>query len=303
MGQRSEWQITEEWGGHDKPLVSVLCLTYNHSKYIQDAINGFLMQETDFPFEIIIHDDFSTDETPEIVETYRLQYPNLIKYIVQNENQYSKGRRIIEVATPLARGKYIALCEGDDYWTDPLKLAKQVSFLEQHHDYVIAYHRSQPFDDTGDFSVDFGGETSDLTSFELQKTVRSIYTLTACFRNVIKDFPPEFSTARFGDMFLWSLLGQYGKGKYLEGITPAKYRVHQDGIFSLKSLQVKFEMLLATHAALFAYYSRIGDHKLASHFKFMTFKSCILASVSAGRGSSLLHIAVKTKRKITRLFG
>ncbi len=113
------------------PLVSILVLTYNHEKYIQQAIEGCLMQQTSFPFELIIHDDASTDNTAQIIQRYAHQYPEVIVPIIQKENQYSKGVRITAtILIPRARGKYIAFCEGDDYWTDPSKLEKQISVME-----------------------------------------------------------------------------------------------------------------------------------------------------------------------------
>lgn len=123
-------------------MVSIRCITYNHEKFIKDALEGFLMQKTDFPFEILIHDDASTDRTEEIIRDYQVNYPELIRAVYQTENQYSKGlnywpRNLYR----MARGKYIALCEGDDYWTDPLKLQKQVDFLEAHPECSICCHK------------------------------------------------------------------------------------------------------------------------------------------------------------------
>ena len=123
-----------------EPLVSICCLSYNHEPYIRDAIEGFLMQKTDFPFEILIHDDASTDGTADIIREYEAKYPDIIKPIYQTENQYSKGIKVSQVYQfPRAKGKYIALCEGDDYWTDPYKLQKQVDFLEANPAFGLVY--------------------------------------------------------------------------------------------------------------------------------------------------------------------
>ena len=122
------------------PLVSISCITYNHKQYIRDAIEGFLMQITNFPVEILIHDDASTDGTTEIIKEYEKRYPNLIKPLYEEENQWVKGRRgSIVFNIPRSQGKYIAFCEGDDYWTDPYKLQKQVDFLESHPDYGMVH--------------------------------------------------------------------------------------------------------------------------------------------------------------------
>ncbi len=126
-----------------KPLVAIQCITYNHEPYIRDALEGFAMQKTNFPFVAIVHDDASTDKTAEIIREYAEKYPDIIKPIFETENQYSKKDgslgRIMKEAIATTRAKYIAMCEGDDYWTDPLKLQKQVDFLESNPDYGMCY--------------------------------------------------------------------------------------------------------------------------------------------------------------------
>jgi len=120
--------------------VSIACITYNHEKYIIDAMESFLMQKTDFKFEILIHDDASTDNTAKIIRNYQNEYPDLIHAILQTENQYSQGIDVGELNTNRAKGKYIAICEGDDFWTDPLKLQKQVEYLEAHPECSLCVH-------------------------------------------------------------------------------------------------------------------------------------------------------------------
>lgn len=121
-------------------MVSVNCITYNHESYIAEAIDSFLMQETGFNYEILIHDDASTDKTAEIIREYEKKYPDIIKPIYQTENQYSKGGDVDELNTERAVGKYIALCEGDDFWTDSHKLQKQVEYLEAHSECTMCAH-------------------------------------------------------------------------------------------------------------------------------------------------------------------
>lgn len=118
-------------------LVSVICLTYNHSYFIKQCLDGFVMQETNFNYEVIIHDDASTDDTQDIIKEYAQKYTDIFVPILQKENQYSKHVQIGSTFIyPICRGKYVAYCEGDDYWTDPLKLQRQVDFLESHPEYV-----------------------------------------------------------------------------------------------------------------------------------------------------------------------
>ena len=122
-------------------MVTVLCLTYNHASYIRDALDGFVQQDAPFRFEVIVHDDASTDGTAEIVRDYAARYPGLIRPVFQQVNQYGRGVCIPRTfLQPLVRGRYVALCEGDDYWTDPHKLRKQVAALEACPDVDICAH-------------------------------------------------------------------------------------------------------------------------------------------------------------------
>lgn len=121
--------------------VSIICNTYNHEMYLRDALEGFISQNTTFDYEVLIHDDASTDKTREIIEEYQHKFPEIIKPIYQNENKYSKGIRISnEYQYPRIRGRYVALCEGDDYWTDPFKLQRQYDMMELHPEIDICAH-------------------------------------------------------------------------------------------------------------------------------------------------------------------
>lgn len=120
--------------------VSINCITYNHSLYIRDAIESFLMQETNFKIEILIHDDASTDGNQEIIKEYQNKYPDIIKPIFQKENQYSKDINVVNINVSRAKGKYIASCEGDDFWTDPYKLQKQFDYMEKHKECSMYCH-------------------------------------------------------------------------------------------------------------------------------------------------------------------
>lgn len=127
--------------------VSIYCLAYNHKKYIRDALEGFVNQKTTFRFEAIVHDDASTDGTQEVIREYAEKYPNIIKPVFQKENQYSQGVDIIDnFILPKMRGKYVAICEGDDYWTDPEKLQLQYEAMENHPECTICSHYTRWID-------------------------------------------------------------------------------------------------------------------------------------------------------------
>lgn len=124
--------------------VSIICKTYNHEQYIEDAILSFIAQKTSFRFEIIIHDDASTDDTQSIIRRYESKYPNLIKAIYQKENTYSAGINANkQYIYPHIKGKYVSFCEGDDFWSDNNKLQKQYEFMEKHNDYTMCFHGVQ----------------------------------------------------------------------------------------------------------------------------------------------------------------
>ncbi|MCI8837045.1 MAG: glycosyltransferase [Hungatella sp.] len=126
-------------------LVSICCLTYNHETYIRDALDGFLMQKVTFPYEILIYDDASTDGTADIIREYQARYPDIIKPLLQTENQYSRGILNPSGAFnfPRVRGKYTAMCEGDDYWIDEHKLQMQVDYLESHPGCSLCFHSAR----------------------------------------------------------------------------------------------------------------------------------------------------------------
>lgn len=130
------------------PLVTIKCWVYNHEPYLRDCLDGFVIQQTNFPFVAIVHDDASTDHSADIIREYAERYPNIIYPIYETENQYSKGSlgRIMDTAVDATGAKYVAMCEGDDYWTDPYKLQKQVDFLESHPEYTFCCHRFKIYD-------------------------------------------------------------------------------------------------------------------------------------------------------------
>ena len=209
------------------PLASILCVTYNQVDYIRQCLDGLVMQQTDFPFEIIVYDDASTDGTQDIIREYEQKYSHIINPIYQTENQYSKRIRVFPTYIyPKAQGKYIAMCEGDDYWTDPLKLKKQVLFLEQNPDYSLVYtNYRQYFQKTGMWKEPSEGvDEGDVYESLLCRRIRC-QILTTCFRQDILEKMPNLPEDFFhGDLKLFLSAALCGKFKYLPDIT-AVYRI------------------------------------------------------------------------------
>ena len=217
------------------PLVSIVCITYNHEAFIKDALDGFVMQKTDFPFEIIVHDDASTDGTANIIREYEAKYPELFVPIYQSENQFSKvGVSIWEDITfPKARGKYVALCEGDDYWTDPLKLQKQFDFLEANPEYTFSMGRVDILIEKSGKIIRMKEPINPLKkeTYTLKDYLKSKFSQTSSFifRNTKEPLPEWFRRVHAQDQSLVIIMTGNGKIKYHRDLFSI-YRMHDNSI-------------------------------------------------------------------------
>jgi glycosyltransferase involved in cell wall biosynthesis len=226
------------------PLISVCIITYNHERYIRQCLEGVVMQKTNFAFEVIVGEDCSTDNTRQIVAEFEARYPDLIKPVYHTRN-VGGARNGYEFCYPKLTGKYIAICEGDDYWTDEYKLQKQVDFLEQNPDYVMCFHRVQSVDENNRF-INGQQASPDIEKFNRQDIFHiSIPTLSVVFRKCFDRIPAEMFKAKSGDTFLFGLLSGYGKAADL-GFLGAMYRKHSGGVFSPKKLVEQFAQAIET---------------------------------------------------------
>lgn len=210
------------------PKVSIVCMVYKHEAYLRQCFDGFVMQKTDFPIEILVNDDCSPDGSAKVIREYEKKYPDLFHCIYQEENQYSKGKMAWwEVLFPMAKGEYIAICEGDDYWIDPYKLQKQVDFMEQHPDYVACFHNARVQYDDHVSLFNALDENHDPTTEDIIKRHWFIATPTLFFRNVLHDYPEWRGEVLNGDYLLELLLAREGRFYYMDDVM-AVYR--QDGM-------------------------------------------------------------------------
>ena len=218
-----------------KPLVSISCTAYNHVQFIRQCLDGFVMQKATFHFEVLIHDDASMDGTQDIIREYEVKYPEIIKPIYQKVNQYSKGIPIgVTFNMPRAQGKYIAVCEGDDYWTDPYKLQKQVDFLESHPDYVMCSHRfDQYYEDRHRLEKE-KDDTFQGADYDLQNLIGGKWltqTLTVMYRRSALDLKQYERYGMSMDIILFYELLKHGKG-YCFPEAMGVYRYHNGGVWS-----------------------------------------------------------------------
>lgn len=207
---------------HTEPLVSISCITYNHAPYIRRALSGFLSQKTNFPFEILIHDDASTDETQEIIREYEEKYPDIIKPIYRTENQYSKGIRNISGAFnfPRARGKYIAMCEGDDYWCDDGKLQLQADYMEAHPECTMCFHAAKVITESEAFvrkeMRPYRGDRS-LSAAEVIDTPCNYPTASLFFRTELATKLPDwYHKCPIGDVPIHIFMAAHGSVYYFD---------------------------------------------------------------------------------------
>lgn len=231
-------------------LVSVCCSTFNHEKFIAKALDGFLMQKTNFKIEFLINDDCSQDNTVSILKDYNKLYPGFFDITFQTENQFSRGvKPFAQMLFPRVKGKYIALCEGDDFWTDPDKLQKQVDFLEKNQDYSICFHKCKIIDEN-DHEIDSETfnhlEGKDYVGSELLQKW-SIPTASVMFRSeYLKQIIKRAKTPGYlyGDTPMFLTLLDNGKARCLADNMSA-YRIHRGGIS--RSLSMENMIALYTH--------------------------------------------------------
>lgn len=239
----------------DYPKISVVTITYGHENFIEQTLDGVFMQDYKGEIEFIISNDHSPDATDRVIKDYLSVKEIPINFTIKyTQHEVNKGMMTNFIwALEQASGKYIALCEGDDYWTAPQKLQKQVDFLEANDDYVLTFHPVKILKPDGSFAEDF--ITTVPENYETQETLaRSgnyIHTPSVVFRNIIKSFPPEFSLSPIGDYFLYMILAKHGKMKMLEG-EMAVYR-YGVGIFSLQSKIEKAKASFKLYSLLISY--------------------------------------------------
>jgi Glycosyltransferases involved in cell wall biogenesis len=235
MINKTQEEITAKWKSLDTehPLVSIKCLTYNHEKFIAQTMDGFLIQETDFPFEIIVHDDASTDKTADILREYEKKFPLIVKPVYETENQYKKqDGSLTRAANAPLKGKYIANCEGDDYWIDPHKLQTQIDFLESHPDYSTTFHDAEIKTESGVDSIDSVYPQMEDREYSATEIFEkwTIPTASLVYRREVINYPiKNIFNILNGDLFLVEKCAHTGKVRCINK-KMSVYRIHPNGV-------------------------------------------------------------------------
>ncbi|WP_026934172.1 glycosyltransferase family 2 protein [Christiangramia echinicola] len=243
-------------------LVSVLVQTYNHEFYIKRCLDAILGQKTNFEFEILLGEDTSSDNTRKICKEYAQKFPEKIRLFLHHPSNKIK---VLNVNTGNfnafynfyhARGKFVAFCEGDDYWTDPKKLQKQVDFLMKNSDFVLCYHWfEEKFEVQSDSKNQYLEQPEkDLSREELIGLLYHPLLSTTCFRNCLIDLPEEIMEVINVDSFLLSILGNFGKARFLENINASTYRRHSGGVWTENEKEIKLKSKILTFEKLHFFY-------------------------------------------------
>ncbi|MBU3675728.1 MAG: glycosyltransferase [Chitinophagaceae bacterium] len=229
-----------QWPRGTQALVHVRTMVYNHEKYLRTCLDSILMQETTFPVRLIIHDDASTDQSVAILKEYEERFPNIVQVFYQTENTYQiKNKKEFllkrDAFNQLRNAPYEAICEGDDYWTDPLKLQLQAEFLESHTDYAAVVHATQVHNEDGrvaketDFWIQLEGD-SDLTLSDIVQPKVPFHTSSFFFRSKVIPRIIHFPIKpKSGDWLTFSMVALEGKIRYIHR-NMSVYRTHNSGI-------------------------------------------------------------------------
>ncbi len=219
--KKTEQEIMKNWET-DEMMVSITCVAFNHEDYIHTTLNSFLEQETTFPFEILINDDVSTDRTVEILKGYEHEFPNIIKPVYQKENQYSQGINTMAILFPYIKGKYVAFCDGDDYWIDKKKLQTQVEEMDKHPDIDLSFHptyrlegdeRTEVLAKRANCNQIFTVKDSILGHGDFAETASMMFTA-----RLISSLPEWFDTALPGDYVSEVMGAERGGSLYIDKI-------------------------------------------------------------------------------------
>ena len=247
-------------------MVSICCITYNHIAYLGQALDSFLAQRVEFPIEIVVHDDASTDGTQSVILEYQRRHPGRIRSILQTTNQYSRGKKpFLDFVLPSARGKYIAVCEGDDYWTDPQKLALQVAFLEAHPSFSMSFHNVQRA---------YEGPVLDVPTLFAPRDQRAevtiddlvvscpIPTLSVVMRReLLHNLPSWLHTMKATDWPLFAVVAENGPAGFIDRVMGV-HRSHPGGVWAYKAAIHHLTTKLATLAALEAHFGELHKTRI-----------------------------------------
>ncbi len=298
-----------------RPVVVISCLAYNQEVYIRETLQSFVSQKTNFSFVAIVHDDASTDGTTIVIKEFVDRYPDIILPIYEKKNQYSKHDgslgRIMQEARNATGAKYVALCEGDDYWTDPLKLQKQVDFLETHSGYSMCFHNAiEHFEGNSRVDKLFSNlESRDYTGVEIYANwivpTASVVVRREVFELDIYKRAKRNKKFIFGDILLFLSAASYGKTYAMEDVMSV-YRRHEGGVTHYRNIDSDLKTIEHQKAIVEVFgpeFKRIANRHISNlymsiRYKYRSQGLRLKAILSLFKSMSYDLMPVKTKIKV-----
>ncbi len=256
MIDKTEEQVMQNWGKSINPIVSITCVVFNHEKFMEDTLDGFLMQNTSYSFEVLIHDDVSTDDTVSIIEKYRKKFPNIIKPLYQKVNQYSQGNNPLAILFSQVKGEYLAHCDGDDYWTDENKLQIQIDEMKKYPWLDMSFHYASELIGSKRCQS-YGKRANEDTIFTTNEIILGggefCATSSLVFRTkLLAKIPDWFYTTMVGDYPIQVLGAASGGGALYINKNMSTYRVGDSTswTFALKETKNSYSQLLLANRFL-----------------------------------------------------
>lgn len=271
---RPEHEILASWGDSIDPVVSIICATYQHASFLEDALHGFLSQKTSFPFEVLVRDDASTDGTAEIVAEMQKAYPRIIRAVLESENGWPEQQTAF-ILQPRAKGEFIAFCEGDDYWTDPLHLQTLVTALREMPEASAVFSPTAFIRDGKTVRwFQFEGDLSDRLVIP---HFPGIPLAALCVRNLPVAQPPMHHRIASLDRYHLSVWAKAGPLRLVAHAAPTVYRMHDGGTWSPRPALERAPLVAESYVWIAHWWRSQGDPELAREFERAAIKR--LASV------------------------
>ncbi|NUM41853.1 MAG: glycosyltransferase, partial [Leptospiraceae bacterium] len=275
------------------PLLSVCFITYNHEKFIRQSLDSVLNQQTNFQFEVVIGEDCSTDKTKEIALEYKEKFPDIIRVLTSDTN--IGPQRNVARTLKACLGKYVAGLEGDDYWTDPLKLQKQIDFLEQNPDHVLSFHDVLMVYDNGNQKLSSNKRQDSISTKDIIRYGRPCHTCSIVFRkpnNIAEDMAgyQSFLSGDIALMLYLSLQGKFGKVDGVMGV----YRLHSEGISRTQQFMNNWR---DSYVALLEYFDDLTKKQFSSDvtFKITEIRQSQINSAETLKGITLFASKLSKK--------
>ncbi|HHR5883321.1 TPA: glycosyltransferase [Providencia alcalifaciens] len=306
----SEDEIKSHWKYSDKVYISCICIAYNHERYIRDTLDSILAQKSEYKFELIIHDDCSTDSTRDILNEYKNNFPDIIRLILQKENQYSQNKKLLPLAIPFVKGEFVAVCEGDDFWIDESKIQKQIKKMYQYENIGVCFTSGCAlFNNNASKLISFHKKTEQV--FNVEQVIQGgggfMPTASMMFRiEALKSLPKFFYTAPVEDYFL-QICTSLNNGAIYIPDTTCVYRINTIGSWTSQRKSTTLDKILKEGKLYIDSFNELSKLKINSHIinsqiakQYITLTSIAIRNNYLPEAKKLIITSWSFSRKINK---